>query len=170
LHDKLAAEPGFTCPFVPESNILCFRVGGVDQFELRERLLVNGRLHIGSTTVAGERYLRIVVMSPDTDERTLDELVHELRSPHAQLRRRRGKPARPIPHDETTREPSCPRAADVSITTLRDDREAASADAGGASRRSNSRLNTPVSMPLDGFIARASASPDNPPSGGQEQR
>ena len=41
--------------------------------------MANGRLHFGSTTVAGERYLRLVVTAPDTDEATLAELIQALR-------------------------------------------------------------------------------------------
>jgi L-2,4-diaminobutyrate decarboxylase len=102
FHDKLAAEPRLSCPYVPESNILCFRVGGADEVELRERLLASGRLHISATTVAGERYLRIVVTSPDTDERTLDELVYGLRSPRAKPYGRPGNAAESaLPQHET---------------------------------------------------------------------
>jgi L-2,4-diaminobutyrate decarboxylase len=42
-------RPGFKCPYEPESNIVCFR----------------------STEIDGERYLRITVMAPATDEQTL---------------------------------------------------------------------------------------------------
>jgi hypothetical protein len=41
--------------------------------------MANGRLHFGSTTVAGERYLRLVVTAPDTGEATLAELIQLLR-------------------------------------------------------------------------------------------
>ncbi len=80
LYDRLQCVPGVTCPYIPESNILCFRVEGVDQLALRDRLLAEGRLHIGATTIAGRRYLRVVVMAPDTNEATLDELVLALES------------------------------------------------------------------------------------------
>jgi hypothetical protein len=50
FYDVLSREPGVTCPYVPESNILCFRVGGIDQLAFRDRLLADGQLHIGSTT------------------------------------------------------------------------------------------------------------------------
>ena len=78
--DVLAHEPGFTSPYPPESNIVLVRVDGHDQLELRDRLLAGGRLHVGATTLGGERYLRLVVMAPDTDEATLAELVRELRA------------------------------------------------------------------------------------------
>jgi L-2,4-diaminobutyrate decarboxylase len=80
FHDVLAREPGITTPYPPESNIVLFRVAGHDQLELRDRLLAGGRLHIGATVLGGERYLRLVVMAPDTDESTLAELVRALRT------------------------------------------------------------------------------------------
>jgi L-2,4-diaminobutyrate decarboxylase len=80
FHDLLALEPDVTCPYVPESNIVCFRIGDGDQLALRDRALAAGRMHIGSTTVNGERYLRLVVTAPDTSEETLGELLSELRA------------------------------------------------------------------------------------------
>ncbi len=44
FHHALSREPGISCPYVPESNILCFRVEGCDQLDLRERILADGRL------------------------------------------------------------------------------------------------------------------------------
>jgi L-2,4-diaminobutyrate decarboxylase len=79
FYDVLSREPGVTCPYAPESNILCFRVGDGDQVRLRDRVIAGGRLHIGSTTLRGERYLRLVVMAPDTGEDTLAELLAALR-------------------------------------------------------------------------------------------
>jgi L-2,4-diaminobutyrate decarboxylase len=79
FHEVLSREPGVTCPYVPESNIVCFRVGDGDQVALRDRLMADGRLHIGSTTIRGERYLRLVVMAPDTGEATLAELLDAVR-------------------------------------------------------------------------------------------
>ncbi|MBV8999698.1 MAG: hypothetical protein JO304_11595 [Solirubrobacterales bacterium] len=80
FHDALSEEPGITCPYVPESNILCFRVDGRDQLELRDQILAGGRLHISSTAIAGERYLRLVVTAPDTGEETIDQLLSTLRT------------------------------------------------------------------------------------------
>jgi L-2,4-diaminobutyrate decarboxylase len=75
FHDALSREPGITCPYAPESNIVCFRVEGCDQLDLREQIVADGRLHISSTTIAGERYLRLVITGPDTSEATLEELL-----------------------------------------------------------------------------------------------
>jgi L-2,4-diaminobutyrate decarboxylase len=84
FHKLLVCEPDVICPYVPESNILCFRIGDGDQLALRDRTLAEGRLHFGTTTVNGERYLRLVVTAPDTGEETLRELLAALRVvPHA---------------------------------------------------------------------------------------
>jgi L-2,4-diaminobutyrate decarboxylase len=78
FHDVLAAQPDITCPYIPESNILCFQVSGRDQLALRDELNATGRLHVGSTTIAGQRYLRLVVTAPDTAEPTLTTLLEQL--------------------------------------------------------------------------------------------
>jgi L-2,4-diaminobutyrate decarboxylase len=79
FHGALSGEPGITCPYVPESNILCFRVEGQDQLELRDQMLADGGLHVSSTTIAGRRYLRIVVTAPDTSEETIEQLLDVVR-------------------------------------------------------------------------------------------
>jgi L-2,4-diaminobutyrate decarboxylase len=80
FHDALSREPGITCPYVPESNILCFRVEGRDQVELREQILADGRLHLSSTTIAGTRHLRLVLTAPDTGEDAIAQLLDALRT------------------------------------------------------------------------------------------
>jgi L-2,4-diaminobutyrate decarboxylase len=75
FHRALAGEPGVTCPYAPESNILCFRVDGHDQLELREELLEQAHLHLSSTAIAGERYLRLVVTAPDTGDDAIEQLL-----------------------------------------------------------------------------------------------
>jgi L-2,4-diaminobutyrate decarboxylase len=79
FYDLLSQQADVMCPYVPESNILCFRFGDGDQVRLRDRLLADGRLHISSTELRGERFLRLVVMAPDTGEATLGELLKALR-------------------------------------------------------------------------------------------
>jgi L-2,4-diaminobutyrate decarboxylase len=80
LYERLRSVPGVTCPYVPESNILCFRIEGMDQLAFRDRLLARGRLHIGSTTIGGELHLRVVLTAPDTGEATLEELARTIES------------------------------------------------------------------------------------------
>jgi L-2,4-diaminobutyrate decarboxylase len=83
FYDALTCEPGITCPYVPESNILCFKVEGQDQLELLDEILADGRLHLSSTTIAGERHLRLVVTAPDTSDDTIALLLEALRAAQA---------------------------------------------------------------------------------------
>jgi glutamate/tyrosine decarboxylase-like PLP-dependent enzyme len=80
FHELLVREPDVSCPYVPESNIVCFRLGDGDQLALRDRALAEGRLHFGSTTVNGDRHLRLVVTAPETGDETLRELLRSLRA------------------------------------------------------------------------------------------
>jgi L-2,4-diaminobutyrate decarboxylase len=75
--ELIEAREGFECLCRPESNILCFRYGDDPglQVELRERLLEEGRFHLSSTVVNGERWLRMSVMAPATSEATIGELL-----------------------------------------------------------------------------------------------
>jgi L-2,4-diaminobutyrate decarboxylase len=75
--DLISARPGFECLCPPESNILCFRYGrdAGHQVALREALLAEGRFHLSSTEVAGERWLRMTVMAPSTGEETIERLL-----------------------------------------------------------------------------------------------
>jgi L-2,4-diaminobutyrate decarboxylase len=60
--------PGLECPVEPQCNILCFRVAGDDavQLRVRDKLLADGDFHLSTAVVGNRRYLRIVVMSPET--------------------------------------------------------------------------------------------------------
>jgi L-2,4-diaminobutyrate decarboxylase len=77
FHDIIASRPGFEVPYRPESNILCFRYGSdsATQLEIRERLIESGEFHLSSVELGGNRYLRIVVMSPSTDDATIERLL-----------------------------------------------------------------------------------------------
>jgi L-2,4-diaminobutyrate decarboxylase len=78
--ELIEARDGFECLCRPESNILCFRYGrdaGL-QVELRARLLAEGRFHLSSTEVGGERWLRMTVMAPATSEATVAELLDSI--------------------------------------------------------------------------------------------
>jgi L-2,4-diaminobutyrate decarboxylase len=85
----ISAREGFKCLCRPESNILCFRYGddAALQVELRERLLAEGRFHLSSTEVGGERWLRISVMAPATSEATIEELLDSIERLAGQRRR-----------------------------------------------------------------------------------
>jgi L-2,4-diaminobutyrate decarboxylase len=77
FQDVIAARSGFEVPYRPESNILCFRYGtdSQAQLEIRERLIESGEFHLSSVELGGNRYLRIVVMSPSTDEAAIERLL-----------------------------------------------------------------------------------------------
>ena len=77
FYHLIEAREGFECLCRPESNILCFRYGTdpARQVELRDRLLSEGRFHLSSTEVHGERWLRMSVMAPATDEATIEALL-----------------------------------------------------------------------------------------------
>ena len=49
------------------------------ELRLRDQLINEGRFHLSTTLFAGQRWLRIVVMSPQTDEKTIDQLLERLR-------------------------------------------------------------------------------------------
>jgi len=76
FHDIINNRPGFSCPFPPEANILCFRAPGDNaaQLRIRARLLAAGRFHLSSTEICGRRYLRMTVMGPQTGE----DVVHDM--------------------------------------------------------------------------------------------
>ncbi len=73
FYEIIRKRPGFECPYEPETNILCFRYGTDDaqQDQIREQLLRNASFQLTSATVAGKRFLRMTVMSPQTDETTI---------------------------------------------------------------------------------------------------
>jgi L-2,4-diaminobutyrate decarboxylase len=75
--------PGLECPVEPQCNILCFRVAGDDEMQLRvrDKLLAVGDFHLSTAVVESRRYLRMVVTSPETklaDLRRLASRVLEL--------------------------------------------------------------------------------------------
>lgn len=67
----------FSCPYEPESNIVCFRYEGDDELQvtIRERLLAEGTFYISSTEICGRRYLRLTIINPLTTEDTIRELL-----------------------------------------------------------------------------------------------
>jgi L-2,4-diaminobutyrate decarboxylase len=68
-------RPGFSAPYRPQSNILCFRYCGADQLAIREELLGRGDFYLTSAEIDGVRHLRVSLMSPATDETTLAAML-----------------------------------------------------------------------------------------------
>ena len=77
FYEIIRARPGFECPYAPEANILCFRYGVDDglQDKIREQLLRDGSFHLTAATLAGKRYLRMTVMSPQTSDATISAML-----------------------------------------------------------------------------------------------
>ncbi len=76
-YDMIRSRENFICPYVPQSNILCFRYKNDDdlQVEIRESLLKTGVFHLTSTSFNGKRYLRITIMTTATTEQTIESLI-----------------------------------------------------------------------------------------------
>jgi L-2,4-diaminobutyrate decarboxylase len=89
LHKQIESRPDFECPYTPESNILCFRYRDDDELQvaIRDRLLEEGRFHISSTEIHGSRYLRLTVISPQTNEATIDGLLDAIERIAVNIRR-----------------------------------------------------------------------------------
>ncbi len=86
-YDYIVSQPDFSVPCKPESNILCFRINACDndQIIVRDRLIEAGRFYISSTELSGVRYLRIVVISPDTCLSDIKQLVTAIREIQADI-------------------------------------------------------------------------------------
>ena len=82
FHALISARHGFHCPYVPESNILCFRYGDDDeqQDRIRSALIADGRYYITAADVGGRRHLRLSVMNPLTDEPVIEGLLDTIES------------------------------------------------------------------------------------------
>lgn len=80
--ELIQAQPDFECALPPEANILCFRPLGsaVDPLQLRDALIREGEFHLSTTLFAGQRWLRIVVMSPASSLATIEALIERLRA------------------------------------------------------------------------------------------
>jgi L-2,4-diaminobutyrate decarboxylase len=72
-YELLRRMSGLECAVEPQSNILCFRVDGADEEQLRVRdgLLAAGDFHLSTAVVGQRRYLRVVMTNPAA---TLDDI------------------------------------------------------------------------------------------------
>lgn len=79
--DYIRAQPDFEVPVKPESNILCFRLKGPDeaQIRIRDRLIEEGSFYLSSTELNGVRYLRMVFMNPETKLHHIKDLISAIR-------------------------------------------------------------------------------------------
>lgn len=83
FHDYINAQPDFSCPYIPQSNILCFHYDPIEddelQLEIRKRMVEQGDFYITSAEVGGRRYLRLSVMNPLTTLDTIKDLLDAIR-------------------------------------------------------------------------------------------
>ena len=75
------AQPDFEVPCKPESNILCFRFDAPDdaQIMLRDHLIEQGDFYISSTELNKKRYLRIVMINPESELNDIKALIKSIR-------------------------------------------------------------------------------------------
>lgn len=78
-YEYLRQESNFECPYVPETNILCFRVPGHDQEAIRRQLIDEGSYYLTATRIGSELYLRMTVMNPRSDRKVIEGLVSRIR-------------------------------------------------------------------------------------------
>ncbi|MDA1259069.1 MAG: aminotransferase class I/II-fold pyridoxal phosphate-dependent enzyme, partial [Planctomycetota bacterium] len=80
FHTVLSALPEVECLAEPESNILCFRVGGaeIDQSALRRKILAEGSAYLTQATIHGRVWLRLTVMNPASAEVDVRALAERL--------------------------------------------------------------------------------------------
>lgn len=82
VHTLIECQPDCSCATEPEANIVCFRIEGDDwlQLEIRDRLMAQGSFYLSTVDIDGKRYLRIVLMSPNTELSTIEDLIRAVRS------------------------------------------------------------------------------------------
>ena len=83
FYNLINTHQDFECPYLPESNILCFRYTkfGLDnefQLALRNTIVERGNFYITSTEFNDVRYLRITVMNDLTREEHIMGLIDEI--------------------------------------------------------------------------------------------
>lgn len=76
--DLLRNTPGIEIAVEPQTNIVCFRLQGTDALQLavRRQLTQDGAFYISTAEALGKRWLRLVLMNPET---TIDDIA-ELRT------------------------------------------------------------------------------------------
>jgi L-2,4-diaminobutyrate decarboxylase len=81
VYEYFQSLPDLSCPVEPQCNILCFRVErvGDGHLALRDKILARGNYYISSTSIAGQRYLRLTLTNPATTMDEIRGLVEEIR-------------------------------------------------------------------------------------------
>jgi L-2,4-diaminobutyrate decarboxylase len=84
LYSYLCSLEDFYCPYIPESNILCFQfrpdqLSDQDQLALRYELINSGAFYITSCEFQEKRFLRTVLMNTKTGHEDFVELAETIR-------------------------------------------------------------------------------------------
>lgn len=87
FYELIIAAEDFDCPYVPESNILCFTYSkiplgldaGIYHLQLRNELVSEGYYYITSCDFRGTTHLRITVMNDLTTEQHMTGLLDAIR-------------------------------------------------------------------------------------------
>jgi len=86
-YNFIKEQEDFECPVYPQSNILCFRINGTDetQLKIRNKLVNEGSFYLTSTEFRGKRFLRMVFMSPNTKIQDLHKLIDKIREIYTEI-------------------------------------------------------------------------------------
>ena len=90
FYELLEKEEFFELPYRPESNILCFRYlkeSKTNEFQktLRYAIINRKKFYITSCEMNGLRYLRVVLLNPDTSKKELKNLIEEIKNVSKEL-------------------------------------------------------------------------------------
>ncbi|NNK85221.1 MAG: diaminobutyrate decarboxylase [Desulfobacterales bacterium] len=79
--------PGFECAVKPQCNILCFRLEGSDnlQLKIRDQLNTEGEFYLSTTSFNNVRYLRLSIMNPHTNLDVIKQLIQKIRKIKAKI-------------------------------------------------------------------------------------
>ena len=80
LYKLLNEREDFYCPYYPESNILCFKylpskLDCEKQLKLRYKIIEEGSIYLTSCLFKNERFLRVVIINPDTSTKDFKNLI-----------------------------------------------------------------------------------------------
>ncbi len=80
FHLRISARPEFECLSPPQANILCFRCGPDEAMQSRilSILRQESEFHLSSMRIGNRRYMRVVVMNPETDGDHLERLLDRI--------------------------------------------------------------------------------------------
>jgi len=86
--EMIRKDPELELPYVPESNIVCFRIVRKELTDsqnnllisrIRQRMIEEGRYYIVQTEIAGKTYFRTSLMNPFTGLEEMSGLIAELK-------------------------------------------------------------------------------------------